>query len=705
MKKTTKLLSVILAIALIMSIITIPAQAAIKPSSQEGHNKQIKWVISNSGVLTISKYTSDSKAEIPDYSTSNLPAWHKYKSSIKSIEIKNNITKIGSYSFWECDKATKVTIGKDVATINTAPFGQCDSIKSFTVDSSNANYATASSILYNKSKSLLVAYPANKSGDTYTAPDSVTDIKGFAFSNNKNVKKVTQNSPGHIKKINGRAFSGAKKLATITIKNNCTTLDNHAFYNCKTLENVTLPPSITSVGNDIFSLAKDVPKLRVHCSQGSAVYNKLNGKGYILTHQDWDFNCNFNANGGTVGTSVKTVTFNKKYGTLPTPTKTGTKFTRWVLNNKTITADTVVTTAASHTLTAEYNANTYTVTLNTNGGICNTESVNAVYNQPIGDLPTPTRVGYAFVGWFTSATGGDKVTTNTVYKLTSNSTIYARWEKPCETVTGIKLKYNSPDSVELSWDAQDKVTGYEIYQKINNDEYSLRTNCADNKAVLELNPNYKYTFRVRSYVKTVENSYIYGDFSNEVSRAKTYVSKPSVSYTYKKSNGLLTVKWSLIGNAEKYQIYQYKSNKWVNIKDTTSTKFYIYTKANKSYKFRVRALTTVLGHKYYSDYTNLTFNSKIYIKAPKVKYKFINNYKKLRLKWKKVAGAKGYKIYKYQNHKWKKIKTTTKKSYKYTIKKKNKYYRLKIRAYKVVNGKTYYSDAVIIKFRVRTIKK
>ena len=47
--------------------------------------------------------------------------------------------------------------------------------------------------------------------------------------------------------------------------------------------------------------------------------------------------------------------------------------------------------------------------------------------QPLGELPTPTRVGYTFLGWFTAQEGGEAVTPETI--VTADTTIYARWEK------------------------------------------------------------------------------------------------------------------------------------------------------------------------------------------------------------------------------------------------------------------------------------
>ena len=44
----------------------------------------------------------------------------------------------------------------------------------------------------------------------------------------------------------------------------------------------------------------------------------------------------------------------------------------------------------------------------------------------VGLLPTPTRLAYRFVGWFTSANGGVQVDANTVFA--ANTTIYAQWD-------------------------------------------------------------------------------------------------------------------------------------------------------------------------------------------------------------------------------------------------------------------------------------
>ena len=68
----------------------------------------------------------------------------------------------------------------------------------------------------------------------------------------------------------------------------------------------------------------------------------------------------------------------------------------------------------------------YTVTFDANGGSVSPSSA-VTTDGKLTALPIPTRSGYDFVGWYTTASGGDRVTVNTVF--TKNTTIYAYWEK------------------------------------------------------------------------------------------------------------------------------------------------------------------------------------------------------------------------------------------------------------------------------------
>ena len=71
-----------------------------------------------------------------------------------------------------------------------------------------------------------------------------------------------------------------------------------------------------------------------------------------------------------------------------------------------------------------------TVKLDPNGGTCSEANAYVTAEGTVKSLPTPTRDGYAFTGWFDAASGGTKITSS--YKFTKDTTIYAQWQRvPC----------------------------------------------------------------------------------------------------------------------------------------------------------------------------------------------------------------------------------------------------------------------------------
>lgn len=73
-----------------------------------------------------------------------------------------------------------------------------------------------------------------------------------------------------------------------------------------------------------------------------------------------------------------------------------------------------------------------TLDLNGKGAKCSTSSIKVKKGSKYGTLPTPTRSRYKFTGWYTSKSGGSKVTSNTKVTASKKHTIYAHWEKTGE---------------------------------------------------------------------------------------------------------------------------------------------------------------------------------------------------------------------------------------------------------------------------------
>ena len=141
----------------------------------------------------------------------------------------------------------------------------------------------------------------------------------------------------------------------------------------------------------------------------------------------------YNANGGSVSPKNKSLNEGASYGNLPTPTRSGYTFDGWFTSasggNK-VSSSTII--KANTTIYAHWTKNetpaqvkTYTLTYNANGGSVSPASKTLNEGASYGNLPTPTRSGYTFDGWFTKINGGSKVSANTL--INGNITIYAHW--------------------------------------------------------------------------------------------------------------------------------------------------------------------------------------------------------------------------------------------------------------------------------------
>ena len=170
-----------------------------------------------------------------------------------------------------------------------------------------------------------------------------------------------------------------------------------------------------------------------------------------------EYTLSFNPNGGAVSPVSKMVTYNSAYGTLPTPTRTGYTFNGWYTSTTggvKVDSTTVLTENANKVIYARWTANTYTVTFVYNNGSSNTTK-EVTYNSTYGVLPSVTKTGYTFKGWYTSQAGGTRVINTDTVKITSNQTLYAQYTQNTYTVT---LKTDKGSISSSSWTVSSTTT-------------------------------------------------------------------------------------------------------------------------------------------------------------------------------------------------------------------------------------------------------
>ena len=187
------------------------------------------------------------------------------------------------------------------------------------------------------------------------------------------------------------------------------------------------------------------------------------------------FTVAYNGNGATGGSTTSHICTYGSGCSLKTNgfTRPGYYFTGWKKSNSGSTlraGSSIANAATSGTVTyyAQWAANTYTVSFNANGGSVSPASKSVTYNSTYGSLPTPSRSGYIFIGWYTQSTfdsnyyantygdlknafGYDyqsllnhwvnyginegryssayNINANSKYTSTSNITLYAQWKR------------------------------------------------------------------------------------------------------------------------------------------------------------------------------------------------------------------------------------------------------------------------------------
>jgi uncharacterized repeat protein (TIGR02543 family) len=141
----------------------------------------------------------------------------------------------------------------------------------------------------------------------------------------------------------------------------------------------------------------------------------------------------WNTDGGTPTPTQTSVNYGSSITAPTAMTKTGHIFGGWYTNSDLTAAATfpIENVTTSKTFYAKWIA-TYTITFDANGGTVTPSSGTTGSNGTLTSLPTPSRNGYAFNGWFTSETGGEKVTESRKYS--ANTTIYAQWTQSAYTV-------------------------------------------------------------------------------------------------------------------------------------------------------------------------------------------------------------------------------------------------------------------------------
>lgn len=212
-------------------------------------------------------------------------------SSLEKIELSDKTEHLGSGVFYNCTSLKNVTyknVDTEMATkysvvlpegfknLDGSAFAYCQSIKSvflpaslgfydylfnsvynnrppvffgcnflelIDIDKNNSHYTAVDNVIYNKKMSILIEFAEHKV-NSFTVPESVTNIWDCAFYGYDNLKEINLNEG--LKEIRGYAFSHTG-IKDMTIPSSVTNIGESAFYNCTSLESVQLNEGLEKI--------------------------------------------------------------------------------------------------------------------------------------------------------------------------------------------------------------------------------------------------------------------------------------------------------------------------------------------------------------------------------------------------------------------------------------------------------------------------
>jgi len=148
-------------------------------------------------------------------------------SSLTSVTIGTNVTSIAYAAFFDCNSLTNVTIPASVTSLAEFAFGPCASLTAIDVDTNNPAYCSVAGVLFNKSKTTLVQFPAGLAG-SYTIPNGVTNIGDAAFYVCASLTNLT--APSSLTNIGEYGFAYCFDLTGICFQGNAPSLGYDDFY-------------------------------------------------------------------------------------------------------------------------------------------------------------------------------------------------------------------------------------------------------------------------------------------------------------------------------------------------------------------------------------------------------------------------------------------------------------------------------------------
>ncbi len=298
---------------------------------------------------------------------------------VTSVTMPDSVIELGADAFAWCLKLTNALLSANISGLKEGTFANCIALESLAIPST---LDTIGAECFLNCLSLT----------TLALPDELSELGTDAFAACTGLREVT--IPPVITNLSYAFPDAYAAIRQLTLAGDWQFLPDNLLKDAASLESLVVPASVTDLGDDVFAGCAALQTIRYLGNAPALAYDDI----YRNTPSDFVTEVMQNSTG-----------WNGIDGSITLPSAWPT------------------TAIPDNQRTIRFFQSA--IVLDPNGGrLTDSAPRSLTAGATYEELPTPTRSGYIFLGWFTAVMGGEEITRNTTVPG-ADTTLYAQWAK------------------------------------------------------------------------------------------------------------------------------------------------------------------------------------------------------------------------------------------------------------------------------------
>ncbi len=190
-------------------------------------------------------------------------------SSLPSIMIPEGVELIDEYAFNDCTQLAYVDVPETVQRIKTSAFAYCSALTDIQLPQTMTEIGSDA---FQTSGLLSIRIPEGvtkldiglfyycRSLRSVSLPSTLTSIERAAFSYCNSLESITL--PSAVRSIGEYAFNECTALSSLSLPNNVETLGDYCFYK-NAFSSLTLPTALQTIGKNAFALMENLTSIKI----------------------------------------------------------------------------------------------------------------------------------------------------------------------------------------------------------------------------------------------------------------------------------------------------------------------------------------------------------------------------------------------------------------------------------------------------------